>query len=362
MRKGAFAERACAAKLTWGSGELVVATDAEQVGVDVLGADPGFGMPVVAFQIDETGNKTDRSYQIYSLTKPPRHLYTITGADYYAAADTDLDGRLEIWTDDAIAFNGFERIPLQSFDFAPTVVLRFEKKQLVDVSFEFKSFYDAQVAGLRAKIDPQELTAFKNSDGALSLDISRSGEERHRLSETKIKVLEIVCAYLYSGRDPAAWSVLQEMWPSQDFNRIQKALSDVRQGGILRGIDRPAKVSKRGHVAIYDVTGGSGLVEYRTVPNPGKGAPDTTEQESAVVPPKSILLRRPSPDVAEESHAAGAALELVVDAAGKVRSAKLLNGADKYWIEVSAGWHFIPALRDGRPIVCRFRLSVWDLK
>lgn len=55
-------------------------------------------------------------------------------------------------------------------------------------------------------------------------------------------------------------------------------------------------------------------------------------------------------------------MELIVDAAGKVRSAKLLSGRDTRWIQASAAWHFIPALRDGSPVACRFRLSVWDLK
>jgi hypothetical protein len=96
--------------------------------------------------------------------------------------------------------------------------------------------------------------------------------------------------------------------------------------------------------------------------NPGGGAPDPTQGESPVLQPKSILLRRPPPAEVEDFHATDAAMELVVDAAGKVRSAKLLSGADKRWIDASAGWHFIPALRDGSPVACRFRLSVWDLK
>ena len=362
LRTGAFAERACAARLTWGSEEITVASDANEVAIDVLGADLGFGMPVVAFQIDETGNHTNRTYQIYSLSKPPRLLHTITGAGSYSAADTDLDGQVEIWTDDAAAMNGFEGVPFQSFDFAPTIVLRSEKKQIVNVSSEFRSYYDAQIADLRAQIDPQELAAFKNSDGALSLNISRSSDERHRLARTKIKLIEIACAYLYSGRDAEAWSALQDMWPPQDFNRTRAAMSNVYQRGILRGIDRSPKAAKHRHqVHIFDATSTSGPLS-RAVLNPGAGAPNFEEHQSAVARPKSILLRRPPPDEVEEFRATGAAMELVVDAAGKVRSAKLLNGTGKRWIQASAGWHFIPALRDGSPVACRVRLSVWDLK
>jgi hypothetical protein len=362
LRQGGFAERACAAKLVRGSEEIIVASDAAQIGIDVLGADLGFGQPVVAFQIDEAGDGINRRYQVYSLIKPLRLLYTISGADSYAAADSDLDGQVEIWTDDAAALNGFEGIPLQSFDFAPTVVLRFEKKQLVDVSYEFRSFYDARIAALRSQIDPEELTAFKNSDGALSVNIPRSNDERHQLAETKIRVLEIVCAYLYSGRDTEAWSALQDMWPPEDINRIRTALSGARQRGILRGIDRVSKTSKhKRQVHVYDATASSGPVS-RTILNPNGGAPDTEAVESSVVQPKSILLRRPPPAEVEEFRATDAVLELLVDGAGKVRSARMLNGTDKRWVQAASGWHFVPALRDGSPVACRFRLSVWDLK
>jgi hypothetical protein len=346
----------------WGSEEVTVASDVAQVGIDVLGADIGFGKPIVAFQIDQTGDGVKRSYQVYSLIKPPRLLYTITGADSYVAADSDMDGRVEIWTDDAASIAGFEGVPLKSFDFAPTVVLRFENKHLADASSEFTSHYDTQIKDLRAQIDPQDLATFKNSDGALSLKIPRSSDELYRLARTKIKVLEIVWAYLYSGRDAQAWSALQEMWPSQDFNRIRMAMSDVRERGILRGVARAQDNSKHKHHAhIYDATGSSGAVSLNVF-NPSGGAADAAKSEPLVVQPRSILLRRPPPDEVEKFRATDAMLELVVDAAGKVRSTKLLNGADKRWIEASAGWHFIPALRDGSPVACRFRLSVWDLK
>jgi len=362
VRNGAFAERACAAKLTWGSEDIGVASNAAQIGIDILGADLGFGKPVVAFQIDETGNGTDRSYQIYSLAKPPRLLFTITGGGSYVAADTDLDGKVEIWTDDASAVDGFEGVPIQSFDFAPTVVLRFEKKHLVDVSSGFASHYDAQVAEIRAQIEPQELAAFRNSDGILSLKISGSSADLHRLIRTKIKVLEIVWTYLYSGRDAEAWSALQKMWPSRDFNRIRPEISAVRQRGILRGVDRAAGTPNHKHqVHIYDATGSSEAVSWNPF-NPNGGAPDSTNQEPFVIQPKSILLRRPPPSEVEDFRASDAAIELVVDAAGKVRSASLLSGADPRWIQAAAGWNFVPAFRDGSPVACRFRLSVWDLK
>jgi hypothetical protein len=362
LRNGAFAERACVARLFGNGQQVSVASDAAEVVIDVLGADIGFGKPVVAFQIDESGDGKHRSYRIFSLNKPLRLLYTITGASSYAAADTDLDGKIEIWADDAAAIDGFDGVPFKSFDSAPAVALRFEKNRLVDVSAEFLPRYDAQIADLRAQIDPHELAAFQNSDGILSMDIHRPGDELRRLARTKIKVLEIVWAYLYSGRDAQAWSALEDMWPSPDINRVRKALADLRQRGILRGIDRaPEKSNHKHQVHIYDETGTTVAVSQNVL-NAAGGAPDTTSYDFPVVQPRSILLHRPPPSEVEDAAVSDAVLELVVDAAGKVRSAKLVKGTDKRWVQASAGWHFIPALRDGSPVACRFRLSVWDMR
>jgi hypothetical protein len=141
-RNTGFAGRVCEAKLSWAKKDLLVKTNAWQVDVDAMGIDLGLGAPVVAFQIRK--NDIDRlaDYEIYSLKQPPLLLRTITGGSYYSAADTDLDGRIEIWTNDAKAISGFENIPLNAFDFAPPVVLRFEQKQLIDVSSEFRSHFD----------------------------------------------------------------------------------------------------------------------------------------------------------------------------------------------------------------------------
>ena len=359
LREHSFAERACAAKLVWNGQEISVASDAGQVGIDVLGADLGFGKPVVAFQIDKSGAGSNRTYQIYSLAKPPHLLYTITGADSYRAADTDLDGRVEIWTDDAAAVDGFESVPSVDFDFAPTVVFRFEKGRLVDVGSEFLSYYDTQIAKLRSQVSERDLAEFKQSDGSLSANTLRSGEELHRLIRTKIRVLEIACAYLYSAREREAWSALEEMWPPEDLERIRAAISTVHQRGILHNLDRSRRPPQRGHRAkIYDAVSNSVVAGY----NLQGGPPDASQLEPPLIQPKSILLRRPPPSPEEHSPSANEMVELVVDAAGKVRSAKVINGTDELLVEASAGWQFIPAFRDGRPVACRFRLSVWTFK
>jgi hypothetical protein len=359
VRNGAFSERACFATLIWNGQEISVAPDAAEVSIDVLGADLGFGKPVVAFQIDKSGDGSKRVYQIYSLNKPPRLLHTITGGDAYSAADVDLDDRVEIWTGDAAAVDGFERLPRKDLDFVPTVVLRFEKNHLIDVSSEFRSHYDEQISNLRAHIDPRDLAAFKQSDGVLSSRTIRSNDELHRLIRTKIAVLEIVWSYLYSGRESEAWSALVDMWPSSDVERIRTAISNARQHGILQHADHSARGSShRQHATIYDAIGIS--YEQATL-NSANGAPDTYG-EPPVVQPKSILLRRPPPEVGESLPREDETVELVVDAAGKVRSAKIVNGEDNKLVQAASGWHFIPASQDGRPVACRFRLKIWPLQ
>ena len=360
MRQGGFADRACAAHILWKGKEIPVASDAGQVGIDVLGADLGFGKPVVSFQIDQSGAGLHRSYQIYSLTKTPHLLYTITGGDSYRAADADLDGHIEIWTNDTRAVDGFEGVPGVDWDSPPTVVLRFKKGRLIDVGSEFLAFYDAEIAKRRSQASEEDFAKFKQSDGKLSANTFQSGQELHRLIRTKICVLEIVLAYLYSGRKQEAWTALSEMWPAQDLQRIQAAISTLDQRSILHNVIRSHRPPRRSNrTKIFDTVDKSSIV---TVYSAYQGAPDTFETQPTIVQPRSILLRRPPPSPDGSVPSADETVELVVDAAGKVHSARIIGGTDEPLINASAGWQFIPAFRDGSPVACRFRLSVWTLR
>src|SRR5579862_4392897 len=93
-----FATRRCEAGLTWDNQSLVVAESAAEIDVDLFGADLGLGAPVVAFEVLESEADCCIAYQIYSLAKPPKLLRTIRGGERFYAGDTDLDGRVEIWT------------------------------------------------------------------------------------------------------------------------------------------------------------------------------------------------------------------------------------------------------------------------
>jgi len=357
-RNGKLATRLCEATLHWGKQDLEVVPEAAQVDIDVLGADLGLGMPVVAFQVKQSDADSRMTYQIYSLQKPLRLLRTIAGGDFFGAADIDLDGRIEIWAGDAAAVDGFENLNLGELDFAPTVVLRFENHRLMDVSSEFQSHFDRQIAEVRARLDSQELSDFKNSDGRLPTMSPLPAEQLHRLRITKIKVLEIVWSYLYSGREQDAWHALADMWPPADFDRIRASVLNARARGIRSQVDDvssgPSQFHSKKFAYVYDTETNT----YRTTTDlPGGAFPRADTR------PQPILLRRPPPSGVQVALPdSEESVDLVIDAAGKVRSAKAVGAADNDLINACAEWKFIPAFKGGRAVASRMRLAVKALR
>ena len=341
-KKEGFATRACLATLEWGKDSLLVVPEAAAVDIDALGVDLGLDSPNLALQVKNSDADWFVTYKIYSLKKPPRLMRTVTGGSSFSAADTDLDGRIEIWTDDARTVDGMDGISVGEMEFPPTTVLRFEKHKLIDVSAEFQSHFDHQIAQLHAELDSKQLVDFKNSDGKLSPTPSLSAEQMHRRRLTKIKVLEIVWAYLYSGREREAWQAIAEMWPPSDLDRIRSLILNARTTGIRSQVDgvyaRPHLPMKKAY--IYETVGESNT-NFR-----------------ADVNPQAILLRRlrvgeqPLPQSEEM-------VDIVVDGAGKVRSAKAVGRKDLDLDNDCAGWKFIPAFKDGRPVASSMRLATY---
>jgi hypothetical protein len=350
-RNEELATRAGAARLSWEKQELVVATGVSQLDIDAFGVDLGDGIPVAAFQIRKSRTDCCMEYGIYSLEKPPRLLGTITGGDFFSASDTRLDGSVEIWTHDAAAVKGFDNLALSELAFPPTVVFRFAHGRLLDVSAEFQSYFDDEIAGIRAGTSSQDLEDFKLSDGRLTAGLSPSTAERlHGLRIVKIKVLEIVWAYLYSGREQDAWRSLAEMWPPEDLDRIRVEIVNVRARGIHSQADGtsagPARGKKK-HAQIFDAATGSG-----------------SGRKLGVIPPRAILLELLPPGSAiqqPEPPESKLLLDLVVDACGKVRSADpagKVQGVDPDQIRLALTWKFIPAFKDGRAVASRLRITV----
>ncbi len=373
-KNGAFATHACDASLRWGKNVMHAVEGAYLVDIDVLGADLGLGVPVVAFQVKTAESDRRMSYRIYSLEKPPRLLRTITGGDVYKARDRYLEGRNEIWTDDTGAVDGIENLPLTSFDVLPTVALRFEKNRLIDVSSEFQPYFDQQIAEVKAQLNPEALSDFKNTDGELTSLPPQVLGNLHALLMTKIAVLEIVWSYLYSGREQQAWTALAEMWPPSDLSRIRAVIENARAHGILSQVDGSAKpgasLPSEGIAAIYRMK-----EEQIQVPSRGNLASmmaQAAENSNGVEDrgpladsaPKSIYLSMPLTETDQQAmQTSPTLLDLVIDAAGKVHSAQIVNGAHlgptgEALIKASANWNFIPAFKAERPVACKMRIMV----
>ncbi|HLK34420.1 MAG TPA: hypothetical protein VKT29_15100 [Terriglobales bacterium] len=336
-REGGLAKRDCDASINWGKEQLVVAANAATVDLDMMGVTLEKMGPVAAFQVKSNPNSF-MSYVIYSLRRPPHVLRRLSGASSFSAADTDLDGRVEIWTDDAAAVDGVDGLLASEFDFLPTSVLRFEHGRVLDVSAQFQPYYDHVIESLRAGLTAQELANFKTSGGQPSLQGTAEAQPLYRLRDTKIKILEIVWAYLYSGRQKEAWNVLREMWPSQDVPRIQQAITNARAHGMQSQIDgtAPERHKRKRHAMIFQ---GSGVALPRAIQMsvPSSNAP------LQVVPDIDVTI------------------ELTIDCAGKVRS---IESSGPKWVhgyleEAAKGWKFIPAFKVGQSVASRLKMDVF---
>ena len=343
-RNGGLAARRCEGILGWNKHSVTIATGASQLDIDALGVDLGLDVPVAAFQVKKMDSDCCVEYRIYSLERPPQLLRTITGGDFFSAADTDLDGRVEIWTDDAGAVINFENLAVTELGSAPTIVLRFAHGKLLDVSSEFQLYFDHEIAEIRKGLDSEDLSDFKRSDGKLSPDTQLSAARLHQLRVVKARILEIVWCYVYSGREQQAWRTLAEMWPTADVGRIRAAILSARARGIsaqVNGVSTGVPANRIKRVTIFDATSASA-------------------NKLEVIPPEPILLRRPSPS-GPDLPQSELLLELVIDSAGKVRSAEEAGKAksvDAELIYAATGWKFIPAFKAGRAVASRLRLAV----
>lgn len=355
---GELEARVCEGALSWGDQHLAISDAAPELDIDAFGVDLGLGAPVVAAQVKKSKADCCMAYNIYALRSPPVLLRRLTGGEFFSAADTDLDGRVEIWTNDAAAVEGFENLRLRDLDFAPPVILRFVRGRLLDVGSEFRSYFDQKIADERAKLNPQDLGDFKNSDGKLTSAAALPAGWLSRARSTKVKVLEIVWAYLYSGREQEALRSLAEMWPAADLNRIRAALLDARAQGIrsqLDGVSTAVPSGREIQVKIFDGT-------TTVAATPGL-TPKDVKPKQEIIAPRAILMERPPPVTPLEIELAQSesTLELVIDSAGKVRSVEVLGSPqsiDEGLIKSTSDWKFIPAYSAGEPVASRILLGV----
>ncbi|HEX4005765.1 MAG TPA: hypothetical protein VHX60_06295 [Acidobacteriaceae bacterium] len=368
-----FAARQCTATLTWNHDQIVAVPPTAQIDIDVLGADLGFGFPVAAFQVRDASDGWQSTYFIYSLEKNPHQVGTITGGDLYRASDADFTRNVAIWTTDAAAVNGFDDLTYADIDATPTVVLRYEHGKLTDVSANYLPHYDRQIAQVRAHLDAASLAAFRRSDGRLALG-SVPGAELVTLRKTKVKVLEIVWGYLYSGRTDQAWAELSTDWPPADLERAKAAILAARARGLASRVvaaeKKPSPSLWHRHPYIYATDASSNARSGNAAPatvgiGPGampmsNGDDDVMTLTQADTPPQYFLMRGPPPSATRAAYAdTEEKMTLVIDEAGKVWSAKMESPADDPELVADAkDWKFVPALRHGKAVACTYRMKV----
>jgi hypothetical protein len=364
-RRDGLATRMCQGSLLWDKNSLVVTPEAAEVDIDALGIDLGLGVPVVTFQVKQDAKDCCSTLLIYSLQKPPKLLRTITGGGVFSTADRSLNGQVEIWTNDASALKDFEGSTFRKPELAPVAVLRFEHGRLLDAGSEFQSSFDQTIAATRKAITPDDLRAFKNSDGRLAGVAHFSPEELRQsqdLERTKVRVLQIVWAYLYSGREQNAWSSLADMWPPADFDRIKAEMVRARSQGVLAQAEG---ASTAGHSTANTAT----IFDLRkqtaaALPPSGGGrhAPvvETPPPAPAVVLPVPIFVAHGvAQGESSDDFPATGMLDLTVDAAGKVRSMHATDPALDALVKGDvAGWKFIPAMSEGRPVASRIYMTL----
>src|SRR5258706_4488124 len=177
QKANGFSTRSCQATLSWNKQTLALASGVPVLDLDMFGPELSPGISVVAIAIAKVADRCCMTYKICSLTKTPQLLRTITGGGFFEAADTDLDGDVEIWTDDSAAVDGFEGLTTDEIEFVPALVLRLEHGLLLDASAEFTAFFDDVIKRVRSKINPDSLGDFRASNGRLQASPDSTAQE-----------------------------------------------------------------------------------------------------------------------------------------------------------------------------------------
>ena len=77
-----------------------------------------------------------------------------------------------------------------------------------------------------------------------------------------------------------------------------------------------------------------------------------------MIPPQPILLEFPPASENQTPNVSENLLDLMIDAAGKVRSAQPEGSITSSQLTAASTWKFIPAFKDGRAVASRLRISV----
>jgi hypothetical protein len=226
---------ACQAQVFSSQGPVFQATDHAMSIDDVSGKDiNGDGKPDVVFEGYSGEAHCCWTYWVVSLGDRPGLLKEVHNQTATSFRET-TDGHIDFWTGDG-AFDDFDCLSHAETVF-PTVFLRLQGRELKDVGAEHWDDYVNQVAQARKNLTADESRQFRE---AKNQDELCEGNPRATIP----KVLTIVFADLYGGREEEAWKALDAMWPAADKGRIRQLILQKRKEGILR-YTRPVTPRKK---------------------------------------------------------------------------------------------------------------------
>jgi len=226
---------ACRAQVFSPQGPTFQATDYAMRIDEISGKDiNGDGQPEAVLEGFSGGAHCCWTYWIVSFGARPGLLKQVFNQTSIAFRETS-DGHVDLTGGDG-AFDYFDCLSHSETVF-PTVFLRLQGRELKDVGPEHWDDYANQIADVRRRTSAEEVRQFHD---AKSQDEICEGSPR----ETLPKVLTVVFADLYGGRQEEAWKALDAMWPPADKERIRQLILQKRAEGILR-YTKPVALRKK---------------------------------------------------------------------------------------------------------------------
>ena len=165
---------------------------------------------------------------IVSLGEGARLLRTIENRYGFWLQD-DCGGKTRIWTSDGAFQENSDLVDVYHYDlFTPPVVFEMDGEKLIDATPKCREYFDKQIESLRSRLPADDINRFRTN---------RIADAFHR-GEVKGRILSIMFCYLYTNREIEARTVLQQMWPSDDADRLWQSILKLRSAGVLSQVNK----------------------------------------------------------------------------------------------------------------------------